>query len=267
MSKASEVANSNLLDGCIDTSSIFLAWSEAPWDTEVYGYPVLQITGMKIRGTVNPAELDPFVVALDASNSVLASCRMPHGQLRESMLLEEIGFRFIEMLYQPEFTGLQSSESTENQGLSVMRATAADLPEAIDAAGRAFRNERFHVDPRLPSSLGDIRYQNWVRNCLNHATQRLYVLRDGRTLVAFFVVEYLADGTCYWHLNAVVPALQGKGYGLQAWRTMLEVARRDGATRVRTSIVARNHRVLNLYARLGFRFPAPLMTFHWVRGE
>jgi len=46
---------------------------------------------------------------------------------------------------------------------------------------------------------------------------------------------------------------------------MLHQAREAGAQRVRTCIVARNHRVLNLYAGLGFRFPPPQMTFHWVK--
>jgi RimJ/RimL family protein N-acetyltransferase len=48
---------------------------------------------------------------------------------------------------------------------------------------------------------------------------------------------------------------------------MLVQAKRAGAKRVRTSVVARNNRVLNLYARLGFRFSQPKMTFHWVRPE
>ena len=105
------------------------------------------------------------------------------------------------------------------------------------------------------------------RRCpfLDHPSQRLHVIRDGSLLAAFFVTERLADGTCYWHLNAVTPDAQGKGYGRRAWLAMLHQAQGDGAQRVRTSIVARNHRVLNLYARLGFRFPPPLMTFHWVR--
>jgi RimJ/RimL family protein N-acetyltransferase len=147
----------------------------------------------------------------------------------------------------------------------VERARPEDLEEIVEVAGGAFRNERFHVDPRLPSRLGDLRYQNWVRSSLEHPSQRLHAVREGAELVAFFVTEQLADGTCYWHLNAVAPQRQGRGYGLRAWRAMMNQARLEGATRVRTSIVARNHRVLNLYARLGFSFPAPSMTFHRVR--
>ena len=92
--------------------------------------------------------------------------------------------------------------------------------------------------------------------CGTTSTGNPDTLRSGRVIM---------DGTCYWHLNAVATELQGKGYGRRAWSAMLQHAQANGARRVRTSIVARNHRVLNLYARLGFRFPPPLMTLHWVR--
>lgn len=266
MSGELEVSRGAPLQGAIRSPALELEWSEAPWDTAVYGHPVLQITHMKTHGAVALVELEPFIRARDASNSGLVSCRLLHDRLRESMLLEDIGFRFIEMVYQPELVGLQSSSLADAHGLSVLPATPNDLPEVINAAGRAFGNERFHVDPRLPCSLADRRYENWVQSSLNHAAQRLYVVRDVGVFVAFFVVEHLQDGTCYWHLNAVAPELQGKGYGFRSWSAMLASARDAGAARVRTSIVARNHRVLNLYSRLGFSFPPPLMTFHWVRG-
>ena len=163
------------------------------------------------------------------------------------MLLEEIGFRFIEMVYAPEFGDLASAGPGDAQGLEVVRAGAADLAEVVAVAGAAFRNERFHVDPRLSSQFGDLRYQNWVRSSLDHPTQRLYVLREDGQLVAFFVTELLADGTCYWHLNAVAPARQGQGYGMHAWKAMMYHARVDGASRVRTSIVARNHRCFDAF--------------------
>ncbi len=253
----------NDLSGHIDTPALQLSWSEAPWDSVLFGAPVLQISALALRDAGAADDIDTFVRARDRAGALLVSCRLRHDQLAESMLLEQIGFRFIEMLYQPEreLTALAAA----SHGLQVCRATADDMPEILDAAGSAFGNERFHMDPRLSSAIGDIRYQNWVRSSLEHPVQRLHALRDGDTLVAFFVTEMRADGTCYWHLTAVAPGLQGRGYGRRAWEAMLEQARSEGASRVQTCIVARNHRVLNLYARLGFRFPPPLMTLHWVR--
>lgn len=36
---------------------------------------------------------------------------------------------------------------------------------------------------------------------------------------------------------------------------------------IETTISLHNTTVLNLYARLGFAFAPPQMTFHWLRGE
>lgn len=255
------------VSGRIDTRDLLVEWAEAPWDTAVMGAPVLQIANIEVRGANATTDLGPFVDMCDAIGCTLVSCRLPHERLRESMFLEEAGFRFIEMVYQPEITDLSGIDTGGCKGLSASLAENADLNAVLEIAGKAFGNERFHVDPRIPSHVGDVRYQNWVRQTLQHPRQRLYVLRDNGTVVAFFVVEHHDDGTCYWHLNAVAPQAQGKGYGKRAWLTMLARARQEGASRVRTSIVARNVRVLNLYARLGFRFSEPSMTFHWIRSS
>jgi RimJ/RimL family protein N-acetyltransferase len=253
------------LQGSTATAGLRLEWSEAAWDTAIYGDPVLQITRLEVTGPVETTDLAPFERVRDGACSGLVSCRLAHHQLRESMLLEAAGFRFIEMLYLPELELSQGTGASTEVGIEVRRATKADLPRILQIAGTAFGNERFHVDPRLPIELADRRYLNWAASSFEHPSQRLFVVCDASSAVAFFVTEDMADGTCYWHLNAVAPELQGRGYGRKAWKAMIDHAAANGCRRVRSSIVARNHRVLNLYARLGFRFPAPLMTFHWVR--
>lgn len=249
----------------IDMPSLFLVWTHVPEDMAVTGSPAWRITHIEIEKEADAA-LKSFEHAKSDSYE-LVSCRLDHARLSESMFLEQNGFRFIEMLYQPELE-LESAEGIESGSLlQVRQAHQADLPAVIDMAGKAFVNERFHVDPRLGPKLGNLRYKNWVKNSYSHATQQLYVLSDKEKPVAFFVTEMLADNVCYWHLNAVAPDAQGQGYGRRAWQTMIKMAADTGAKRIRTSIVARNHRVLNLYARLGFMFPSPQMTFHWVRGN
>lgn len=249
----------------IDTPSLFLAWTETPWDTAIMGYPVWQITHMEVRARCVGEALRDFETARDQAGVRLISCRLPHARLTDSIFLEEHGFRFIEMLYQPELALVPGQAGGDFVPLSVRRALDVDLPNIIKIAGKAFVNERFHIDPRLGPELGNQRYRNWVRNSFNHPDQRLYVLNDGTKIVAFFITEMQSDDVCYWHLNAVSPEAQGLGYGRRAWQTMIRQAANAGAKCVRTSIVARNERVLNLYARLGFHFPSPLMTFHWVR--
>ena len=251
----------------IETPRLTIAWSEAPWDSEVIGAPVLQITRMEIHGPGAEADMLPFERVRDQEGVRLVSCRLPHDRLRESMLLEDRGFRFIEMIYSPEADLNTSVDPPDRAALTVMRARDDDLPVLLEIASGAFRNERFHMDPRIRPGVSDQRYRNWVRSSHVHPSQRLFVVKDAARTVAFFVTEMLSDGSCYWHLTAVAPEAQGQGYGRRAWLAMMDCARIAGASKVRTSVVARNHRVINLYARLGFRFAPPLMTFHWIRGS
>jgi RimJ/RimL family protein N-acetyltransferase len=241
-----------------------MTWIRAPWDEVVCKFPVIQIDNIEVTGPGAPSDMHLFEQQRDAIGARLVSCRLPHDRMAESMLLEHCGFRFIEMLYAPELD-LAPHVAADIDDLTIAGASEADLPALLAIAGASFQHERFKVDPRLDPAISDLRYQNWVATTLAHPTQELYVIRDGARLIAFFVTESLADGTCYWHLNAIAPEAQGQGYGKRVWSSMVDRAKRSGAQRVRTSVVARNNRVLNLYARLGFSFSAPKMTFHWVR--
>ena len=250
----------------IDTSALRLAWCESSWDTAVFNAPVYTIDLIEVLTDDARRDAQQFMKFLADCGARMVSCRLPHDRLVESMLLEDLGFRFIEMIYQPLLDDLLPAAWESVPPLAVAKATAADLPQLTGIAGNAFTNERFHIDPRLPHAIGDMRYQNWVRGAIGHPSQQLQVLRESNSdeIIGFFITEHLITRTCYWHLNAISPQFQGRGIGRRAWSTMLKLAHSEGATKVRTSVVARNVRVLNLYATLGFRLEPPAMTFHWV---
>ena len=249
----------------LDSPSLYMTWSEAPWDQAVCGFPVLQITDMEVKGASASEDILLFEAERDRRGTGLVSCRLPHDRLHESMLLEDRGFRFIEMVYRPELELSRAGNRFGPEGLDVSLAADDDMPTLLSIAGQAFRNERFRMDPRLNPAISDLRYQNWVAGGRRHARQQLHVIRDAARIVSFFIVELLADGTCYWHLNALAPDAQGQGYGRRVWSCMIDLAQRMGARQVCSSIVARNVRVLGLYASLGFRYAPPSMTFHWIR--
>jgi RimJ/RimL family protein N-acetyltransferase len=249
----------------LNSASLRMAWSEAPWDQVVCGFPVLEITTMEIRGPSARDDFRTFEQARDSFGAGLVSCRLPHDSMLESILLQDQGFRFIEMVYRPEFELSEYSDESPEGALVVAQACESDMSALLSIAGSAFHNERFRMDPRLDPAISDQRYRNWVSSSLRHATQQLNVVRDATRIVGFFITELLVDGTCYWHLNALAADAQGQGYGRRIWQCMLDHAKQAGAKRVCSSIVARNVRVLGLYARLGFRFAPPTMTFHWIR--
>jgi ribosomal protein S18 acetylase RimI-like enzyme len=236
-----------------------------PWDSEIFGFPVAQISDVRIGAASTPDDLlrqfDDWCAERDVR---LVSCRLEHTRLRESMTLEDLGFRFVEMVYEPHLDVLTDLVEPRH-AITVAAAEASDI-DAIEAiAGDAFTTGRFLLDWRLPAELSERRYARWVRRSFESDDQRVLKAGFDGELVGFFIVEGRPDGGVYWHLTAVAPGWQGRGIGLSLWRTMLIRHRDDGGTSVRTTISGHNPPAMNLYARLGFAFDAPQMTFHWLR--
>ncbi len=254
-------------DSCrvIETPALHLEFSLVPWDTEILGAPVGQITEIACTEQQSGAvDFGRFEHWRDELGVRLVSCRLMHDRLNESMLLEGRGFCFIEMVHRPQLTAVREAMFPEDT-LEISPATDNDLATIEEIAGSAFKTDRFHLDPRLDRDFADRRYRRWVRTSLQHPTQRLLKISNAGSIVAFFVVERFADGRCYWHLTAVAPAMQRKGLGKRVWRAMIMHHRREGVDRIETTISAHNVAAVNLYAGLGYRFQPPAMTFHWSR--
>ncbi len=244
--------------------ALLVRTSAAPWDEAVLGRPVFQIDELQIQGTHDQArrELNALMHEHRSRGTGLVSCRIAADRVVEALMLQDCGFRCIETMLRPELN-LEARHEAAG-GLRIQDATAAEAQRAADIAAQAFGTERFHTDPRLGPALGNERYRRWVASCLGHPRQRLLSLLRGQDLVAFFVVERQEPDLCYWHLTAVDPTHQGHGLGRMSWLTALHWARAEGCRAVASSIVARNVRVLNLYASLGFRFSSPMNTYHWM---
>lgn len=233
-----------------------------PWDSEIFGFPVAQIGRLELTEDAEPgAVLRDFDTWCANEGVRFASCRLDHARLRESISLEDVGFRFVEMVHEPGLE-LANRVAAPRKVIRVAEATVEDLPSIEEIAYTAFSTGRFLLDWRLPQELSRRRYAAWVRNSFDDPAHSVLTAELDGALVGFFIVETRPDGTVYWHLTAIAPAWQGKGIGTSLWRTMLLRHRSDGARSVATTISAHNSAALNLYARLGFTFAAAQMTFH-----
>jgi len=127
--------NSSLdVAGNLDSSNLCLEWTEAPWDSILFGFPVLQILRIELRSKAAEQDFAIFEAVRDRLNAGLVSCRLSHQALRESMFLESRGFRFIEMVYHPEIDNLQAKEISPSGGLVVALATPTDLNAILEIA-------------------------------------------------------------------------------------------------------------------------------------
>ena len=258
--------NSQLPDRfMIDTPALLVECAMVPWDMAAFGFPVAQVEGLEIRNNLAAsADFNQLLAWFDQFDVRIVSCRLAHHQLRESMFLEAAGFRFVEMVISPRLDDLDEI-IVEPDSIRIEEACVADVPALQAIVQSSFRHERYHIDPRLNRHLADTRYGNWVANTLDHSSQKLLKIHDAARLIGVFIVERHEGALAYWHLTAIAPEWQGMGYGRRVWKAMVNRHREDGCKSLSTNVSVRNVAVLNLYARLGFRFMPPQMTFHWLR--
>jgi GNAT superfamily N-acetyltransferase len=249
----------------IERDGAIIECSLVPWDSETFGFPVAMIARIELAdGARADAALGEFDAWCAANAVNLVSCRLDHLQIHESMALEERGFRFIEMVYSPRLDHLERIMEPR-LAIQVTKAASSDIETIEEIAYSAFATGRFLLDWRLPAEWSKRRYASWVRTSLDAGGQTVLKAELDGVLVGFFIVEHRPDQGVYWHLTAVSPQSQGKGVGMSLWQTMLMRHRAEGAAYVQTTISGHNPPALNLYARLGFSFDAPQITFHWLR--
>lgn len=247
----------------LELPGLALDYFLVPWDTDIFGFPVGQIERIAVTGPGASADFAAFEAWRAQEGIRLVSCRLPHDRLVESMFLEQHGFRFVEMVYSPRLEHLETVKATP-EGPRIEPATEADRPGIEGVAGSAFSTGRFLLDHRIDATLSAERYRVWVRNSFENPRHSVLKATIGDALVGFFIVEDKDDGTAYWHLTAIAPGWQGRGIGTALWKGMVARHHATGRTAVETTISAHNTPVINLYARLGFRFQPPEMTFHWT---
>jgi len=253
----------------LNSSALSLELKYLKWDSIVTGHNVLEITNIKIRDLQQAElELKNVIQDLSSNDTVLISCRIPHQFLTESMLLEAVGFKFIEVVLHPFMDRLSEKKFVVNETILIQEAKETELDNLSKIAQISFKSDRFSVDRRIPDKFSGIRYRNWLLSCKNCPKQKVYLLSENMNTVGFFIVEEDHDSkNTYWQLTAISPDHQGKGLGQRCWEAMLSYYKSLNFNEVCTSISARNSPILNLYSKLDFRFRNPEMTFHWVNND
>jgi RimJ/RimL family protein N-acetyltransferase len=261
-----QAAPAHMVSLHINEPAVALEVSLVPWDTESFSVPVAQVARLEVQDL---ARADPAIHRLlrwmEVNQVELAACRLEHGRLLESAALEQIGFRFIEMVYGVQTDPRRTLDAPEPAvDLEWRAACDADLPALQQIASSAFATGRWNMDWTVGPVRGGQRYADWVRRSLQDPSHEVLCALVERQVAGLFITERKADGATYWHLTAVAPKSQGKGMGKAMWTSMLRRHAAAGVTRVHTTIAARNLPVVNLYAGLGWRFVDCQMTYHWA---
>ena len=234
-----------------------------PLESEILGRPVAQLRNVEVfDGRRALKDLQRFFDWCARRQVSLCSCRLPQTQRNEAMLLENGGFRWIELNFHPELNDLQE-RNLRNGDIRVAEAEIGDRNLLGEMAADAFDFGRFHQDPRLGPAIGKRRYRHWLENAFEaHHQHVLKCIFNGET-IGFFVIERPNGQEIFWSLIGLGRSWWGRGLGRRAWEAVLLHHQQHGVRRIATSISSHNVPAFNLYVRLGWRFPPPLLTFHW----
>ena len=234
-----------------------------PWDTEILGCPVAEISNIEVIDTRKAdTHFAKFQNWCKLNNIRLCSCRINSDHLTESFFLQDHGFRFIELNYRPEFSGVQQGQRPI-EAIEIVPAQAEDQEALAHIAFRVLRHGRFHQDPLLGRQIGNTRYKFWLLNSFSNPVQFVFKCMVDGKIAGFFVVEYPEEKSCHWSLNGLAPEYVGRIMGTQIWKAMMRFHQNEGMESVVTSISSHNTPAFNLYVKLGFRFPLPQVTYHW----
>lgn len=235
-----------------------------PWDTEIFGFSVAQIANLEVesRGAEEPL-FNRFDAWCVDQGIRFSACRLAQSALLESEAVQDRGFRFVELNYRPFLDRLSSRDlPPADPEIRFVGAGDEDADELVDCAGRIFQYGRFHQDPLFDRDLANRRYSVWMRTAFSLNDQRVIRCARGEETVGFFVIEDPSPDESFWSLIGLAPEFQGGGWGTRVVRSMLRWHREEGKNRVGTSISSHNIAVMNLYAKLGWRFPEPLVSYH-----
>jgi len=247
----------------LETNALRLSYYLVPWDSELLSRPVAQIADIEV-GSSDIASKDflKFVQWKKDQNIKFSSCRLPENKTQECQLLQQFGYRYVELNYRPELD-LNRIKSKLDEGFQFVPALESDKNKLINIAATVFRSGRFHDDPNLGPEVGNLRYGQWMKNAFSNPLQEVIKCVHQQRTTAFFVQEKHENDEVFWSLVGLVPGAEGKGLGGRVWRSYLAQLNAAGVKKVSTSISSRNVPVFNLYVSLGFRFPQPSVTLHW----
>ncbi|WP_428123965.1 hypothetical protein [Dissulfurimicrobium sp.] len=189
--------------------------------------------------------------------------------------IQREGFYFVEQTLDP-YLALQKSDVLKRFNADPMsfipsrhrdknlRVIAMDKNDAVlqsqvmECARGSFSDDRFHMDPNCPRELADLRFFNWARDLISDPGVMIYIAMIGEDVVGF-----LAQKQDQLILAGFKQQFARSGLGDFLWLSTLSNMMAHGFDCVNTRISTNNTAVLNLYARLGFKFKNPASMFHY----
>lgn len=249
---------------------------ETPWETRNLGIPGYALNTTQFCDTSDINSLKEELKRLHVeSNSFFVFARIPRESLHLARPLEQVGFYLVECTVVP-FIRLQQHEMLEkfeqdrqsflpkkfrttSVFISTIEQPHKELAEEIKkVASESFVDDRFHVDANCSTEIADRRFAYWVDDLVNNVNVSFDLMYIQNELAGF-----MARKNNKLILAGFSKTYRAAGLGEFLWLTSCSIIKNLSFKTAETLISINNIAVLNLYARLGFRFKDTQYGLHY----
>jgi len=207
--------------------------------------------------------------------NIFIQAKAKKDMMESALILQKCGFYFVEVTVAPRsnldknlvlesFIRDQSSfiprrYSQHNLAICIVDNDDINTRFSIEKiASESFTDDRFHIDPNCLNSLADIRYVNWVGDLYTNKNVVFYTLELSGENIAF-----MCRNDDHLILAGFDVNYRNSGLGDYLWLSVMQDMLDKKITQAHTSISLNNTAVLNLYARLGYKFKDTSMNYHY----
>ena len=213
-------------------------------DSNVLGSAVVEILDFTVQHDF--ADFERSYTAKHHPRYVV--CKLPVEDLSGIHALEDAGFRFVEYQIRSELR-LRERYATKSLPYVYEPVTSeADLEPVFAIAEDAFTDDRFTVDPEIPSELGGKRYRAYVMKSLIAEDEFVHKLANPDTgeTIGFNTCRQLSDTQMLLLIAGVKSEYKSTGLGTVLNYYVFNDFLDRGVNRVRTHQSGRNYPILNV---------------------
>ena len=228
-----------------------LRFRESPWDAAVLGGKTHELLAFD-----TPEEVDDYEDACRQFGVGFTACRVGGTEYDKHLALQQNGYAQVSTILHVrlEAAAVPLHAPLPN-GMALLPACPEDAP-ALRQIVSTYRFGPFHDDPLISVAAASQRMQNRIAPLMREMP--LLVAEDESGVHGFMAMRAVDD---VWELvlGGVAPGpLRGRVF----WAAVLRHLADRGATAIWAPISVTNLPVMNLYAKLGFKFTECFVQFH-----
>ncbi|MBW4520944.1 MAG: GNAT family N-acetyltransferase [Scytolyngbya sp. HA4215-MV1] len=249
--------------------------TDLPYETRNLGLACFAVRDEFLENPNESGLKSDIAQKISACGKVFVQTRIPKELSQLAPIFQRCGFYFVESTLIPQsrlvdniilknFTlnrldFVPSRYSLNRLVVQPIDKQNFDIRNNIEEISKnSFIDDRFHLDPNCPDEIADSRFFYWIQDLYSDSDVIFYDLEYDREIIGFM---------CRKNTNLILAGFAKKyrnsGLGDFLWLSVMQDMLTRGLSQAHTLISANNTAVLNLYARLGFKFKQPAVTFHY----